>query len=428
MPKQYTESEFAALSDDEIANMGEEPTIIPDEPSETDDPVSEAEEEAVVETVVEDTPAVEDAEEEEEAETEESVEDVEATPPGEKPLNEDGTPKEENPDTDKDPVEPVDPAVKEPSADPTPAAETTPNDGSAANADTGDTNKVDFEAFHKQITAEFKANGRQISFDKPEDIITLMQKGADYTRKLQEMAPHRRIAKTLEKNNINEEQLNFLIDINNKDPKAIAKLVADSGIDPIDLDNSVPSGYQPRDHMVSKDTMNFETALEDVMSTPEGSQFVVEVDRTWDDSSKAELRNDPSIITHLNNHRKEGIYDKVMDQLTKEKALGNFTTTPFVRAYAEVAQAMDAIGAFAPAALTEATPNPAAQPIAQPEQVLATRAAVSKPVVSNGKQAAAVAPVKTEAKPSKTVVKKESDFMSMTDEEFLKNENLLKQF
>ena len=96
---------------------------------------------------------------------------------------------------------------------------------------------VDYEAFYKKVMAPFKANGKMITLRSPEEAIQLMQQGANFTKKMQAIAPHRKLLIMLENNGLlDESKINYLIDLDKKNPEAIKKLVKDAGIDPKDID------------------------------------------------------------------------------------------------------------------------------------------------------------------------------------------------
>ena len=99
--------------------------------------------------------------------------------------------------------------------------------------------EIDYEAAYKRIMAPFKASKRMMQVDNIDDAISLMQKGADYHNKMKTLSPNLKIVSTLEKERLlDQSKLNNLIDLSKKDPKAIAQLLKDSGIDPLDIDNN----------------------------------------------------------------------------------------------------------------------------------------------------------------------------------------------
>ena len=135
--------------------------------------------------------------------------------------------------------------------------ETEPEDTDDVAADTEtvetkETAEVDFEAAYKRITSPFKASKRMMQVDNVDDAIALMQKGADYHNKMKTIAPHLKMGSMLEKEGLLDQvKLNNLIDISKKDPKAIAQLIKDSGIDPLDIDTDEEVGYKPNNYGIS---------------------------------------------------------------------------------------------------------------------------------------------------------------------------------
>jgi len=59
------------------------------------------------------------------------------------------------------------------------------------------------EDFVKQITSPFTANGRQIQVHKPEDVVRLMQMGANYNKKMEVIKPNLGMIKSLQAAGIN---------------------------------------------------------------------------------------------------------------------------------------------------------------------------------------------------------------------------------
>ena len=70
---------------------------------------------------------------------------------------------------------------------------------------------------YTELMAPFKANGKIVEVRAVSEARRLMQMGANYTRKMQEIAPHRKKLMMLENHKIDEEKLSFLIDLANND-------------------------------------------------------------------------------------------------------------------------------------------------------------------------------------------------------------------
>lgn len=60
----------------------------------------------------------------------------------------------------------------------------------------------DYKSFYNTVMAPFKANGKEIKLQNAQEAIQLMQQGANYTRKMQSIAPYRKLISTLEDNGL----------------------------------------------------------------------------------------------------------------------------------------------------------------------------------------------------------------------------------
>lgn len=271
-----------------------------------------------------------------------------------------------------------------------------------------ETQTVDYEGFFKEVMKPFKANGREIKLNTPEEAIRLMQMGAGYGRKLQDLQPALKTLRMLEKADLLDEgKLSFLIDINNKNPEAIKKLIADSGIDPLELNIGDNVSYTPTNHSVSDKEMAFRDVLTTVQSATGGKETIEEVNRTWDQESKAALWDNPQLLGIIQSQRETGVYAQITAEIDRQKLLGLMsTTTPFLQAYK---QAGDRLFPQPQIQTQPGTQSP------QP-QVIATRPAAPKAQVENGSKAAAAAPTKTASQRNASTT---VNPLEMADDEFM---------
>lgn len=273
-------------------------------------------------------------------------------------------------------AEPNKPAV-EPT---TPAAETAP---------------VDYKAFHDQVMAPFQANGKAIQLRSVDEAIQLMQQGANYTRKMQAIAPHRKVLMMLENNGLlDESKLSRLIDLEKKNPDAIRALVKEAGIDPLDIDVQGESTYTPGNHAVPDEAVAFQTTLDEVSSTPDGQETVRQITASWDPESKAELWKDPSILGTIHQQRISGVYDRVVAEIERQRTIGAIpANVSLLNAYRVIGERMTQAGAFQDlVAAQQAAQRPAVQ------HPVATRvASTTKPAVANSGKVSAAAPTRTAA-------------------------------
>lgn len=280
---------------------------------------------------------------------------------------------------------------------------------------------VDYEKFYQQVMAPFKANGKQIELRTPEEAIQLMQMGANYTRKMQDIQPHRKTLLMLENNGLMDpDKLSYLIDLDKGNPEAIRKLLKDKGVDPLSIDTSADSSYLGGNHKVSDDEANFRNVLDDLSSNPDGKATLQTVNSTWDQASKEVLWKEPQILTAIHQQRENGIYDRISTEVNRLQALGQIPAgTPFLTAYKAVGDNMQAQGRFndlVPAVPGTPSGSAAANTAAAP---VATSVAAPKPAVTNGTQASAAAASRsTPGKAEKFV-----NPLALSDDEFLKQMN-----
>jgi hypothetical protein len=151
---------------------------------------------------------------------------------------------------------------------------------------------------------------------------------------MQELNATAKSAAMLKQHGITEEQLSFLIDVNNKDPEALKKLLKDSAIDPLDIDIASESAYVPNKNVVSDAQLNFTSVMDSVAATEEGKQTLALLHSSWDSASKDALWENPSIMASIHEQRQSGVYQTISAEVDRQKMLGTIpANTPFLQAY-----------------------------------------------------------------------------------------------
>lgn len=276
----------------------------------------------------------------------------------------------------------------------------------------------ELQAFYAEVMKPFKANGKTVTPRSPEDVIRLMQMGAGFGRKLQDIQPHVKTLRMLEKENLlDPNELSYLIDLRNKNPEAIKKLIKDSNIDPLDLNIGDNVDYTPVNRSVSDAEVAFEDALSALKERTNGSETIQIINQTWDKESLALIWEQPALLDVFQTQRENGVYDKIVAEIEHQKTFGLIPhNTPFVQAYTIAGDALVKSGGLPgapsdqPAPVTE-TPKPAVQP-----RVLATRTQPPKPAVAHNDKANAAAPTQSSTRKAAAVINP----LSMSDDEFLK--------
>ncbi len=192
-----------------------------------------------------------------------------------------------------------------------------------------------YEEFYARVTGKFKANGKEIQVTSPEDIVSLMQQGANYSKKMAAIKPVMRVGKLLEENQLmDEEQLNYLIDLHNKKPEAIAKLLKDSDIDLYDFDTSKGDNYIPTPRQVVEPDSALTAVLEDLQQSSQTfSRTIGIVGNDWDEDSRALLAQHPELIRILDNQVADGTFDRVSQAVQYERMMGRLPGVSDLEAY-----------------------------------------------------------------------------------------------
>lgn len=213
--------------------------------------------------------------------------------------------------------------------------------------DEDDSTTTNFEAEYKKILAPFTANGKEMQVKDVDEALTLMKMGANYNKKMVGLKPHMKLLKVLENNNLlGDEQIGYLIDLHNKDPKAIGKLVKESGLDPLDLDVEASSDYVPSKHTVSDSELALGDVLDEIEHSEHYGKTVDLVTKEWDDRSKRKVAEEPVILKVINDHMASGVYDVISNELNRKRALGQLNGLSDLEAYKQVGDGIQEQGGF----------------------------------------------------------------------------------
>lgn len=283
---------------------------------------------------------------------------------------------EEEENAPEDFEEPSDQESYEEGPEDTPEEPEEPNEDpfTGSGQDTTTLNSEEMEEFYRRVLSPFKANGKDIAPRNADEVVKLMQMGANYTKKMQEISPYRKTILMLEKQGLlDEEKLSYLMDLHNKNPDAIKKLLKDSNIDPYDLniDEDSPSEYVPNNqYAVSDQEIAFDAVLDEVESLPGGQETIATVHTTWDQQSKKVLWESPELLQTIHTQRQKGIYQVITSEIERMRVLGQIPAhLSFLEAYKAVGDQLDAQGAFNH--LVQA--NPAAVAVTRGKSKVATQ-------------------------------------------------------
>lgn len=265
---------------------------------------------------------------------------------------------------------------------------------------------IDYKAEYLKLLAPFRANNKDMQVDSVDDARTLMQMGANYNKKMAALKPNLKLIKMLDNNDLlDENKLSYLIDLDKKNPDAIAKLIKESGIDPMDIDTEEDSKYKSGTYTVNDKEVELDVVLEEIKDTPSFNQTIDIIGNKWDEKSKQILLENPEVIKIINDHVAAGVYDQINAVVERERMLGKLPGLSDIEAYKEVGDALNAQGGF-----TSKSESSTPTPISKPR----SKKADSK--LRSRKKAAGF----TKATPSKKGKGEDFNPLSLSDEEFEK--------
>lgn len=289
------------------------------------------------------------------------------------------------------------------------------DDGSTSDDDTEsddsetDSDTIDFESeYRKLIGSPIKANGKEIKVDNMDDAIRLIQMGANYYKKVEQLKPAQKIIAMLEsKEMLDESKLSFAIDLLNKNPQAINKLI--SGMDLNEIIDDTKGEYKPTDYSVSDNQIALDEAIKEIADTPTFNKTIEVIGNKWDSASRNIIKQNPQAIGLINQHIESGIFDTVTAEVEKRKMLGTIPSgLSDIEAYKYVGDSL------------YANQNSQAAPNAQNGQQQNGSEANVKPPIKKPSKDTVVKQKKAASKPrGKPSVSKEiEDVYALSSEEF----------
>ena len=190
---------------------------------------------------------------------------------------------------------------------------------------------IDYEAEYNKIMQPFQASGHEVHLRNTDEVISLMQKGVDYTKKQQALKPRLKEMRALENAGMLGDNLNYAIDLYNGDPKALKHLIETKKIDLSTLDtgsnidengNPIPSNYIPNNHELSDQQYNLETVLDEIYHSPESNE-IKKIIHSLDPASSQEFMEHPEYFKSLQNQIQNGFYQEVMNEIDHRRLVGD---------------------------------------------------------------------------------------------------------
>lgn len=228
---------------------------------------------------------------------------------------------------------------------------------------------VDYEDFYKQCLQSVGKDADAITPKNLEEVRQLMSQGAQYNSLNKKYEQSRTVSALLEKNNINKEQLDLLVEINNGNTTALAKFLKDKNINPYELDTQDEklNDYKAPDHEVNMKDLKYSETLKELSTTEAGRNCLNTIINEWDEKSFEYLKDEPGLLPYISEQIANGSYKIICDELRREQQLGRYDySKPFVQNYFEMGIAIcQELGIHVPEASPMA-PSFARTPAPQP--------------------------------------------------------------
>lgn len=209
------------------------------------------------------------------------------------------------------------------------------SEGEPANVD----DNVDYEDFYKQCLQSVGKDADTITPKNLDEVRQLMSQGAQYNSLNKKYEQSRTISALLEKNNINKEQLDLLVEINNGNTTALAKFLKDKNINPYELDTQDEklNEYKAPEHEVNMKDLRYSETLKELSATETGRNCLNTIINEWDEKSFEYLKDEPGLLPHISEQIANGSYKIICDELRREQQLGRYDySKPFVQNYFEM--------------------------------------------------------------------------------------------
>jgi len=264
------------------------------------------------------------------------------------------------------------------------------------------------KTFFDKVSAPFKADGKDVQIRTPEEAIRLMQMGVNYSRRMKEMKPLREMDAMLTQHGLNDPmKLNELIDLSKGSKEAVQKFLAKHKIDPLDLDVSKADEHKTPNYRSDPKDVAFQEAIDDTLQANGGKELLGDINRDWDDQSKEALRENSSIFGKLLEQKDTGVYEQINKELLHQRTMGYLAGVPFLQAYEQVGNAMQKAGVF-----EKEVQKTGLAPIGSGSRKAPAKKPDPTPNLSSANKTAKAA--------SDDAASKEPDYLSMSDEDFMK--------
>jgi len=171
---------------------------------------------------------------------------------------------------------------------------------------------------------QYRANGQEFEFTEDEVLSQfgkVFGQSMDYTKKMQAIAPYRKMISALEEEKLTEDDMNLMIDALKGNKEAITSLVKRADVDVLDLDLEKESDYVPTSYGREESELKVQEVIDQIAADKEFPITQHVVADQWDNASRDVFAQNPELIKELHVDVVNGTFDKVSPMATKMKVL-----------------------------------------------------------------------------------------------------------
>ena len=254
------------------------------------------------------------------------------------------------------------------------------------------TDKVKSESENTESLKPVRADGMDIPVKSLDEVYQMASMGYNYKKKMADIAPYRRAVSAMREHGLTDADIALLVDIKKGDKAAIAQVMKDGKVDPLEFDADAHE-YHSKVYGEDEAISAIKEIESQISADPEYKTTVNVVNKLWDKESQKTLRERPELIKGLHEDIKQGIYEKIAPEAARLEFLdsGNKSKLEY---YIQAAQLM-------------------AKQESEKQKILKEKQVKQEVQVSQKRKAAAT----TKSKATRET-RKEADWVNMSDADY----------
>jgi hypothetical protein len=175
-----------------------------------------------------------------------------------------------------------------------------------------------------------KVDGKELPINSLDELYTMASAGTKFTQKMQAISKYKKAYMIMDKQGLTDEDISLLAEAKTGNKDAIATLIKQAGIDPLELDDGPSENYTPGAFIPSDAVVQIEEIQKELSAEPEVYQNTVRVvNDILDERSQEMLVQNPNLIRGIHEDIKSGAFQYVMAEAEKLKLMDGASKPDF---------------------------------------------------------------------------------------------------